>query len=390
MRGLIGNIYNSAIREVGIVKSSPVYWFCTLLLPIGVVIFFTSLLSEGVPTDMPCGVVDMDNTTITRNIIQKLDAFQTTRIYKHYPDPRQARLAIQRGEIYAYIYIPHGTTEEMISSRQPHITFCYSSVSMVAGSMMYRDLKTITQLTSASLGHAKLSALGKTEREIKAFIQPITIDVHALENPQTNYNVYLSTVMVAGVLIIFMSLLPGYSLGMEMKHREGKHFMKIAGNNVFAAVTGKMLPLMMTFTFIMTFFYWYIFGRLAFPHHCGALTMVAICLLTVTASLGLGVFMFGLIPLPRLSMSVCSLWAVLGMSLSGATFPVFAMNPVIEGLSWLFPLRHYYMCYQLCILNGYPIHDAYPYILSLVIFSALPILVLPNIKKAMSEYEYIP
>lgn len=36
-------------------------------------------MSNGQPTDMPVGVVDLDNTSTTRSIIRKLDAFQTTK-----------------------------------------------------------------------------------------------------------------------------------------------------------------------------------------------------------------------------------------------------------------------------------------------------------------------
>ena len=43
------------------------------------------LLYTSLPTDMPAGVVDLDNTATTRSIIRNLDAFQQTKIIAHYP-----------------------------------------------------------------------------------------------------------------------------------------------------------------------------------------------------------------------------------------------------------------------------------------------------------------
>jgi len=53
---------------------------------------------NGLPTDMPAGVVDLDNTATTRSIIRNLDAFQQTKIIAHYPSFADARKAMQQGK----------------------------------------------------------------------------------------------------------------------------------------------------------------------------------------------------------------------------------------------------------------------------------------------------
>ena len=86
-----------------------------VIFPIIVVVFFTSLMDEGQPTNMPVGVVDQDNTATTRTLIRRLDAFQSTDIVAHYPNINEARNAIQRNEIYAFIYFPKNTTNELLA-----------------------------------------------------------------------------------------------------------------------------------------------------------------------------------------------------------------------------------------------------------------------------------
>lgn len=361
-----------------------------LIFPLLTTFFFTSLMKEGVPENMPCGVVDHDNTATTRAMTRKLDAFQTTRVTAHYNNVNEARRAIQRGEIYAFLYIPRGTTSKMMSNRQPDVSFYYSSVAMVAGNMLFRDLKTITSLSAAATGSAKLSALGKTEKEIEAFLIPTTIDLHMVGNPWSNYNVYLSTFLVPGVFMIFIFLITVYSIGNEMKFGTSREWLAVADGNIFVALIGKLLPQFLVFISIMYGFEWYTFGHLAFPHPGGTGAVMLLGLLAVLAAQGFGVFMFGLIPSLRMSMSMCSLWAVMGFSVGGATFPVFAMNPMIEAMSWLFPLRHYYMIYQMNVFNGYPLVDAWYHVVALVAFASLPLLSAWNIRRAMLEFEYIP
>lgn len=387
---VLKQIYRVAVRECGILRSNPVYLFCMVIFPIIVVVFFTSLMDEGQPTNMPVGVVDQDNTATTRTLIRRLDAFQSTDIVAHYPNINEARNAIQRNEIYAFIYFPKNTTNELLASQIPKISFYYSYASITSGALLFRDLKTIATLGSAAVGKAKLSAIGKTDDEIRTFLQPISIDLHPINNPEINYNVYLSTSLPPACLMLFIFLITAYSIGTELKFTRSKEWMRMAGNNIWLALTGKMLPQFLIFLTITYAYLFYVFYIMGFPHTGGLGSILLLGLLTVLSAQGFGIFTFGLTPSLRMSMSICSLWAALSFSVMGATFPLSAMGPEIESLAWLFPMRHYFMIYQINIFNGYPLLDAWPHVAALVLFAALPLLVIYRIRKAMLEYVYIP
>ena len=106
--------------------------------------------------------------------------------------------------------------------------------------------------------------------------------------------------------------------------------------------------------------------------------------------MGFGIFAFGLMPSLRMSMSVCSLWAVLSFSMAGSAFPVMGMDAPLQSLSWLFPLRHYYMSYQITVFNGFPMLEAWFHFAALAAFILLPWIVVGKIKNAMLTYVYIP
>lgn len=386
----IRRIFRIAERECRIMFSNPIFLFCMVLLPIFVVVFFTTLMDSGQPTELPVGIVDQDNTSTTRKLTRMLDSFQTSRVVGHYANMNEAREAVQRGEIYAFLLFPKGTTEGMMNGTQPKVSFYYNGTVMLAGSTTFRDLKTVATLGSAGVGSAKLSAIGKTNREIKAFLQPVAIDLHMIGNPWANYNVYLSTTMVPGLLMLFIFLITPYSIGTELKFGRAHDWFYLAGNNPVIALLGKMIPQTLVYLCIFLGFEFYIYHVLGFPHPGGVIPIIGLGTLAVLSAQCFGIFAFGIMPSLRMSMSVCSLWAMVSFSLSGATYPVFAMHPFIQGASWLFPLRHYYMIYKINIFNAYPIDYAWIYWLAMSMFLFLPFLVLRNIRRAMLEFKYIP
>ena len=384
------NIWRIAQREMKILIKNPIYLCCMVIFPLLTMFFFTSLLDEGVPQEMPVGVVDLDNSTTSRALVRRLDGFQTSRVVAHYTSVAEARHAMQENEIYGFLYIPKGTSERLLASRRPKVSYYYSNVSIAAGSMVMKDMKTITTLGSAGVGQAVMRARGFTPRQIQTLLQPIRIDLHQVANPWSNYNMYLSTVFVPGVMMLFMFLISAYSLGMELKFNRGKEWLTKANGNIVVAILGKYLPQAVVFLALIFFYEFYIYNVLHFTHAGSLWTIVLLAVLQVLGSIGFGVFIFGLLPSLRMSMSICSLWGVLSFSLAGSAFPVMGMDSPIQALTWLFPLRHYYMLYQITVFNGYPLIDAWFHFVALVAFTLLPWIVIRKIKNAMLTYVYIP
>ena len=356
-------------REVLRIATKPMYLFCMIIAPILCYVFFATLMSNGLPTDMPAGVVDLDNTSTTRNIIRNLDAFQQTKIVAHYSSVAEARKAMQKGEIYAFYYIPEGTTEETLASRQPKVSFYANYSYLIAGSLIYRDMRTMSELAGGAVGRATLYAKGATEDQAMAFLQPIVIETHAISNPWLNYSVYLCNTIFPGVLMLLIFLTTAYTLGTEIKDNEGKELMRLADNSIVTALVGKILPQTLVFFIIATFHNIYLYGYLHFPCHGGIFPMI----------------MAGL-----LALSAASLWGVLSFSISGFTFPVMAMHPTLQALSNLFPLRHYFLLYVNQALNGYPIIYAWHSVVALLLFLLLPFFVLKKLRHIMENYEYLP
>lgn len=383
-------ILKIARRELRRMASKPIYWFCMIAAPLFCFVFFTSLMAEGLPTDMPLGLVDNDNTTTSRSLARNLDAFEMTSIKEQYANVTEAREAVQRGDIYGFYYIPKGTTRKAQRQELPVVSFYTNYSYLVAGSLLYRDMRTMSELASGAASRTVLYAKGATERQAMAFLQPIVIDSHAINNPWLNYNVYLSNVILPGLLMLFIFMVTVFSIGTEVKYNTVHDWLIMARGSMFHALAGKLLPQTLIFYLIGIAFAIGLYGVLHFPCHCGLPTMLLVMFLGIIGAQGLGVFMFAMLPTLRMSLSFASLWGVISFSICGMSYPVMAMHPTLQGLSLLFPLRHYFLLYVNCALDGYPLMNAAPYVVGLLLFALLPLLLLRRLKKMLLVVPYIP
>lgn len=193
------------------------FLFCMLVAPVACIFFFTTLMDKGLPTKLPSGIVDEDNTLISHTIIRTIDALEETDFVASYPSFSDARKAMQRGEIFAFFYIPKGTTEKAIANRQPKISFYTNEAYFVTGSLLMKDFRTASELAGLALTRENLYAKGATEERAMGIIQPIVIDTHPINNPTLDYAVYLNNIIVPGILILLIMLSTTYTIGMNGK-----------------------------------------------------------------------------------------------------------------------------------------------------------------------------
>lgn len=377
-------------RECRRLISRPLYLFCMVIAPLFCYLFFTTLMDSGLPTHLPVGAVDLDNTSTSRNILRNLDAFQQTAIVAHYGSVGEARSAMQEGEIYGFFYIPKGLSQQAQTQQQPTLSFYTNNSYLIAGSLLFRDMKMMGELAAGSAGRSVMLAQGATEEQAMALLQPIVIDTHALNNPWLNYSVYLCNTLVPGVLMLMIFMVTVFSIGVEIKERTAREWLRMGNNSIYIALVGKFLPQTAVFFLMGIFYNVYLYGILDFPCNSGIFPMILATLLLVLASQSCGIVMIGVLPTLRLGLSFASLWGVVSFSISGFSFPVMAMHPVLQALSNLFPLRHYFLIYVDQALNGYDMVYSWFNYVALLVFILLPFLVVHRLKEALIYYKYVP
>lgn len=370
-----------ARRELRIIRQRPIY----LLGSVGVIafcaIFFLTFLKDGLPSDVPIGLVDYDYSSTSRNFCQQLDATQLGKVV-HYDSFAAAREDMNRGKIAAVCVVPVGMNDDIQANRQPKITFYVNGLYFVSGALAWKDLLQMVNLTNGAVQRQAFRARGYNDSQIMGMIRPVDVDVHQIGNVGTNYNYYLSSVLLPGVLEMIVIIVLIYSLGAELKYGTSRHLLQTSGNSIVTALAGKLLVWTLTFSAIGLILILLLFHRLHFPLAGSIWNMFLGIFLMIFASEAIAIFILEMHPVPRLALSIGALYSVLGFSLSGFTLPIEAMPPYIQGLAAAFPLRHYYLFYVQEAIFGAGFAGWWKQVIYLLIFILLPLIGLVRLKKA--------
>ena len=370
-----------ARRELRIIRQRPIY----LLGSVGVIafcaIFFLTFLKDGLPSDVPIGLVDYDYSSTSRNFCQQLDATQLGKVV-HYDSFAAAREDMNRGKIAAVCVVPVGMNDDIQANRQPKITFYVNGLYFVSGALAWKDLLQMVNLTNGAVQRQAFRARGYNDSQIMGMIRPVDVDVHQIGNVGTNYNYYLSSVLLPGVLEMIVIIVLIYSLGAELKYGTSRHLLQTSGNSIVTALAGKLLVWTLTFSAIGLILILLLFHRLHFPLAGSIWNMFLGIFLMIFASEAIAIFILEMLPVPRLALSIGALYSVLGFSLSGFTLPIEAMPPYIQGLAAAFPLRHYYLFYVQEAIFAAGFAGWWKQVIYLLIFILLPLIGLVRLKKA--------
>jgi len=378
-------IWSVVRREVRIWVRRPVYIIGSVFVMAFCTIFYLSFLKDGVPSDVPIAVVDLDNSSTSREFCRQLDATQLGKVV-HYDDFAPARADLQGGRVTSVCVIPEGFNRDIQAQRQPTFSFYINGLYFLGGSLAWKDILTMVNLTSGAVQREVLRMKGVPESQIMGLLRPVDIDIHQIGNPTMNYGAYLANMMIPGMLQMVIVILMIYSLGTELKYGTSRHLLQTVEGDIYAAVSGKAALYTLLFTLIGWSIEAILYKWMHIPLAGRLGQMMLACFLLVLACEAVAVFIIGCVPVCRFALSIGALYSVLGLSLTGFTLPVEAMPAGLRGLTMMYPLRYYYEMYVQVGIFGSSFGQWYVYVVALLLFCFLPFLVMKRLGHA---YEYL-
>lgn len=366
----------------------PLYMFASVGVMLLSTLFFLTLMQGGSAENMPIAVVDLDQTSISRRLIHEMQATPSVDIQLITNDYPEARKAMQQGKIYGIFVIPEDFYSNLVAFKRPQMDFYVTNAYTVGGNTAYKQMLTMVNLTSGAFQREVLRKKGMTDEVIMHRIQPLAIEGHMVANPWGNYSVYLVSTILPGILGLVCLMLTIFAIGFELKMRTSHAWLKAAGGNYTVAMIGKLIPYTIMYLILGIGCHIILFRFAGFPVYGSHLRMMFDLMLFIFAMEALGITLIGLLPTLRDALSIGALYSMLGFSLSGFTYPQMAMLAPVKAISYLEPLRHYYLLYVNEALMAAPIENCLPYMLALTAFMLVSILVAPRLHRALVYQNY--
>lgn len=376
------SITNTLKRELKRMISRPIYFIGTVVIMAFCYVFFLTFFDEGQPNKMPIGVIDFDNSSLSRKFIRNLEATQQVKVVMRPESYTEAREQMQNGSIYAFVEIHHDFAKNVLSNRRPELNFYINDSYLIAGSLIFKDISYMSQLTSGAVQREVLRAKGVEENRIMGIIQPIALDTHLIGNPWASYGTYLLNVLLPSVLQLMILMMTVFAIGVELKERTSHEWLGNAGNSIFAALTGKLLPYTVLFTILGIIGNVLLYSYMRYPLNSSIGWMFLDTFLLVLSTQAIGIFLIGVTPVLRDGITMAGFFGMLGVTFAGSTFPIEQMPYQIRIFSDLFPIHHYFNVYVDQALNGIDIRYSIFSFLALLSFIILPLFVYNRLKKA--------
>ena len=370
------NVFRRDLRRM---TSRRIYFASCIVLPLFSLVFMATIFGHGQMENLPVGVVDAEQTSLSRSIVRMVDATPELQVTKQYANETEARKAIQRKEIYGYLLIPSGIKS---------LCYYYHNAMLSVGGELHSTFETILKQVSMTPIVTEAVGLGESQTNITSFLIPVSEEEMVSYNPNRNYAIYLSQPFFFVFLQVLLLLVTTYALGSESKFGTSDEWLQMAKGNIGIAVIGKLLPY--TFIFMVmgvlanvVFFNW-----MKMPLPCSLWVMNGITMLFIMATQALALLLYAIFPVLSLIISVVSMVGSLGATLSGVTFPVNFMDTPVYWASFLFPIRHFVEVVQSLLYLGGTFSNYWTNLVVLLLFILSPILLLPRLKRALLTHRY--
>lgn len=347
-------------------------------------------MDQGVATKVPSAVVDLDQSSMSRQITRSLNANELIDIDHKVESFHEAVEQVRRGDIYGFFMIPADFQKDALAGRTPTITYYCNMTFFVPGTMMFKGFKTIAVTTSGGLVQTTLVSAGVGETEAATLLQPVVIQQQAPGNPWLNYNYYLTNSFVPGIISLMVMLVAAFSICVEIKRGSSPQWLRRSGGSVVLALLGKLLPQALVATAVGCLTQAIMYGFCHFPMNCSAWHMVLAMTLMIVASQAFAVVICSVLPNLRFAVSICSLLGILAFSLAAFSFPVDQMYPAVGIFSYILPIRYYFLIYIDQALNGIPLFYSRFFYIALIIFPFAALTGLWKLKRHLENPVYLP
>ena len=358
---------NVFLREWRRMTSRRIYLWAAVVLPLFLIFFMVTIFGDGQMRHLPIGIVDEDNTATSRSIVRNIAAVPTFDVVAHYSNDEEAREAVKRREVYGYLSIPPRFEEAMVRGTEATLCYYYHYALLAVGGEVMSAFETALIPVRMAPIVEEAIMLGDTEENIETFLLPMTADDHALYNPSLDYAEYLAVPIFYIMFQILVLLVTLYAVGSDKLLAFGRWPL---------AMVGKLLPYTLIFVAEamlanVVFFHW---EHIPMVGDMGLLALTTVLFIVATQSVA--VILYTLFPVLSLVISVVSMVGSLGATLSGLTFPLSAMSPVVQYAAKLFPVRHFTEAMQCIVYFDGGFSACWPQLAVLCVFPLLAVVLL--------------
>ena len=316
-------------------------WLKALLfwLPVLLVITIWGVFAAGIARDLSIGVVDHDNSSVSRSLIRYYNASPTLAVVNHFNSMEHANAALREGSIYALVIIPKSLEKNTLLGKSPQVTAFYNSQFILIGKLINSAMLSAHGTFIAQIETFKnlVGTRGNVKQAIGEAL-PVSSQISPLFNANTHYGQFLVTAVIPAMwqIIIIATIVLVWARPLQSSSSE-----KWLAHLNFNEELKRLIPYILIFWVQGIVYLSVFYGTLQWPMHGSwpLLILAQFCLVVACASVAT-LFFFITLDVTR-AMSLVAGFSAPAFAFMGVTFPTTDMPLLAQVWRALLPISHY-------------------------------------------------
>ncbi|MDI3480655.1 MAG: type transport system permease protein [Tepidanaerobacteraceae bacterium] len=333
-------------------------------IPVMVNILLGYEMSQNQMKHIPMAVCDMDDSYLSRTIVQQFAENETFDVKYYLQDSLQMQEFFKKNMVRVGLLIPKGFEKDVTNLKSPALLMIYDGSSMpMASTAKTRASEILLTLKTGILIKQIQARLNIPEDEAEKMAMAVNFSNRTLYNPTRGYKNFLNLGLCAAAIQSGIGILAASSIrDGELSQKRIPRIGLVVGKIVFYGLMGG-ISLGMTLTMQNKFF--------DIPFRGKLWDAVILCGAFSFAAAALGVLISAFIRKQLLATVVAAVIYVPDTILAGYTWPVIAMPELYQKLAYFLPFYHFADNMRDLVLKGMPIEYMYGDIRWFAAFTAI-------------------
>ncbi|CRF50197.1 hypothetical protein HHE06_00170 [Helicobacter heilmannii] len=280
-----------------------------------------ALFYRQIPTRLDIGVVDLDNSHLSHEMVRSLNANSALKVAHFYSNLDQAKPFLASKKIYGVVVVPKNLERQVKLGVQTPIALYYNATYVLVGKTLLNAFLYTLSTLEIKQDVATNLKLHSDLKIAKALAFPVYVDLHALFNEHNNYAQFLLMAILPCMWQILAAL--GMFNFVQVCQNSREVWRALGLNTLIFSAWGALM----------------LFYLKPYNAHWGLLLLS--CVLLVVAISSVALFFYTTIQDPFRTASFIALYTAPSFAFVGVTYPTDNMPALAQFWSALLPATYF-------------------------------------------------
>ncbi len=348
-------VRSACLREIGYLRAHPWDWALISWVPAVALALVWGIFSEGVNTKLPIALVDEDHSEASRELSVAVDAARSTAVAAVPEDLNAAWTLVRTRRVYAILHVPRDW-ERRARQGDPVPVVLYTNEQFhAAATSLSADVTGALFSVTRDRAFPVLSAAGGGDGAVERHTDAVHAELRTLYGPQLSFERALAGALLPATLHLFVLGGAAFAIGREFRDRTAADWLRSGGNDIAAALLGKLLPLLACALALALAIVVWNAGYRGWTANGSLLMWYAGFASLMLACCAIPALLVGVTGTLRIALALCALCNATAVSYTGFTYPLYSMATAAKVWSHLLPFPYFFQIQQQQWNTGAPL-----------------------------------